>query len=95
MESAELKILGMRLGWAAVVVWFSANLLSQAIYMGLHGEPYNASAMLSSIGSWYWFFIAIELVIWTTFGGLVIHRVRERVAEGEPDSSAKPVPDGA
>jgi hypothetical protein len=93
MENAELKILGMRLGWAAVVVWFSANLLSQAIYMGFHGEPYNASAMLSFIGSWYWFFIAIELVIWTTFGGLVIQRVRERISEGE-QVSAGLAPDG-
>ena len=61
-----------------VVVWFSANLLSQAIYIGFNGEPYDANAILSGLGYWYWICIGVELAIWVTLGLLVIHKLRLR-----------------
>ncbi|MDP6906615.1 MAG: hypothetical protein QF440_04285 [Candidatus Thalassarchaeaceae archaeon] len=75
-----IKINSAKIGWAIVVIWFSANLLSQALYMGLHGTPYNASAMLSSVGVWYWGLLVLELVVWVLFGMLVVSRVRLRIA---------------
>lgn len=76
MKGEKIRVFGMRLGWAAVVVWFSANLLSQAVYIGFNGQPYNANALLSSLGGWYWAFIGIELLIWTLLSGLVVHKLR-------------------
>jgi len=64
------------LGWVAIVIWFSANLLSQAFYIGFNGEPYNANAILSNLGNWYWFFIVIELLFWVTLGLLIMHKLR-------------------
>ena len=61
-----------------VVVWFSANLLSQAIYIGFNGEPYDANAILSGLGYWYWICIGVELFIWVTLGLLVLHKLRLR-----------------
>ena len=61
-----------------VVVWFSANLLSQAIYIGFNGEPYDANAILSGLGYWYWICIGVELFIWVTLGLLVMHKLRLR-----------------
>ncbi len=61
-----------------VVVWFSANLLSQAIYIGFNGEPYDANAILSGLGYWYWICIGVELAIWVTLGLLVMHKLRLR-----------------
>ena len=61
-----------------VVVWFSANLLSQAIYIGFNGEPYDANAILSVLGYWYWICIGVELAIWVTLGLLVMHKLRLR-----------------
>lgn len=81
MGGDGLRLLGMNLGWAAVVVWFSANLLSQAVYIGFNGVPYDANAMLSGIGGWYWAFVAIELTIWVLLGTLVVQKVRVRIAE--------------
>ena len=61
-----------------VVVWFSANLLSQAIYIGFNGEPYDANAILSGLGYWCWICIGVELFIWVTLGLLVMHKLRLR-----------------
>jgi hypothetical protein len=66
----------MRLSWVAIVVWFSANLLSQAIYIGFNGEPYDANSILSGLGYWYWFCIAIELFIWGILGFLLMKKIR-------------------
>ncbi|MCS5535049.1 MAG: hypothetical protein NZ802_04270 [Candidatus Poseidoniales archaeon] len=76
MEKGRWKVLGIRLSWIIVVIWFSANLLSQAIYLGFNGEPYDANAILSGLGHWYWVCIAVELSIWITLGLLVMHKLR-------------------
>jgi len=80
MEVENLKVRGLRIGWAAVIIWFSANLLSQAVYMGLHGAPYDAVSLLQSIGAWYWVLFAIEMCVWILFGSLLFHRINEKVA---------------
>ena len=76
-----MEVLSIRLSWVAVVIWFGANLLSQAIYIGFNGEPYNANAILSSLGYWYWVCIAVELLIWGTLGFLVIRKLRIKTNE--------------
>lgn len=76
MQKERWKILGIRLSWVVVVIWFSANLLSQAIYIGFKGVPYDANAILSSLGYWYWACIAVELFIWVTLGFLIMQKLR-------------------
>ncbi len=65
----------------AVLVWFGANLLSQAIYIGFNGQPYDANAILSSLGYWYWVCIAIELFIWGTLGSLLMQKLRIKMED--------------
>jgi hypothetical protein len=55
--------------WFAVLVWFSSSLLSQSAYMAIHGLPYDAVAMLKSLGPVYYLVIALELAMW---GGLLV-----------------------
>ena len=81
METGRWKVLGVRLSWVIVVVWFSANLLSQAIYIGFNGEPYDANAILSGLGYWYWVCIAVELFIWLALGLLVMHKLQIRTED--------------
>lgn len=50
--------------WFAVVVWFSSSLLSQSAFMAVHGLPYDAVAMLKSLGPVYYLIVAIELAMW-------------------------------
>jgi len=76
LQNERWKVLGIRMSWIIVAIWFSANLLSQAIYLGFNGEPYDANAILSSLGHWYWICLAIELGIWVTFGALILQKLR-------------------
>ena len=57
---------------------YKRQLLSQAIYIGFNGEPYDANAILSGLGYWYWICIGVELFIWVTLGLLVMHKLRLR-----------------
>ena len=70
-----------RLSWAIIFIWFGANLLSQALYLGFNGEPYDANQILMSLGAWYWVCIVLELIIWLTFGSLIVQKFRVDVAE--------------
>tara|TARA_A100001037_G_scaffold100608_1_gene91645 strand:+ start:155 stop:421 length:267 start_codon:yes stop_codon:yes gene_type:complete len=73
--------LGARLSWAIIFIWFGANLLSQALYLGFNGEPYDANQILMSLGVWYWVCIVLELIIWLTFGSLIVQKFTVDVAE--------------
>ena len=86
MQKGQVEVLSIRLTWVIIAIWFGANLLSQAIYIGFNGQPYDANAILSGLGNWYWVCIAIELLIWIALGLLVIKKLRiktqdERVLE--------------
>ena len=59
-----------------VAVWFAASLLSQAFYMGIHGEPYSSMLLLEVMGPWYVLLIIIEVLVWFTLGLLVGGKVK-------------------
>lgn len=79
---------GLSLGWAIVLIWFGANILSQALYLGFNGEPYNANQILKSLGAWYWICVLIELIIWLSFGILLIQKFRLDVSKSTFSESA-------
>ena len=41
-----------------LAIWFIANLISQFVFISLHGIPYDGIAMLSSLGWIYYVVIA-------------------------------------
>ena len=40
--------------WYAVLVWFSASLLSQSLYLAFYREPYDAMVLLKTLGPIYY-----------------------------------------
>ena len=50
--------------WFAVVIWFSSSLLSQSAYMAINGLPYDAVALLETLGPWYYAVVVLELAMW-------------------------------
>ena len=50
--------------WMSIVVWFCANLLSQAVFMGKFGEPYGRELLDQGLGPMYWGLIIVELSIY-------------------------------
>ncbi|MBC8437739.1 MAG: hypothetical protein H8D82_00540 [Euryarchaeota archaeon] len=59
------------MGWNAVLVWFSANILSQAAFIGMHGIPYDGTLFISALGPWSWVLVVAEIGIWVTLASLL------------------------
>lgn len=60
--------------WMALLAWFCANLLSQSLYMGRYGLPYDAQTMLKGLGPLYIPLLVLEGLLWVAGAGWLIHR---------------------
>ena len=49
--------------WMIILIWFCANLLSQAIFVGLNDYPYGAESILNKLEDWHWALVGVELLI--------------------------------
>jgi hypothetical protein len=66
--------------WFAVTIWFCSSLLSQTAYLAIYGLPYDATAMLKSLGPVYYFVLIVELAMWGglfAMGGYKFYRSRQ------------------
>ena len=66
--------------WFAVMIWFSSSLLSQTAYLAIYGLPYDATALLKSLGPIYYFVLVLELAMWGglfAMGGYKFYRSRQ------------------
>ena len=70
--------------WFVILVWFSSSLVSQALYMGFYGMPYDALELVGGVGPIYYLLITIELVMWALLAVISISKVMNKV---KPNSS--------
>lgn len=70
--------------WYAVVVWFSASLLSQALYMALYGIPYDAVVLLKEFGPVYYLVLLIEATIWIGIGVMLVLKCVRKFSTDSP-----------
>ena len=68
-----------KLLWFVILVWFSSSLMSQALYMGFYGMPYDSIDLLGGVGPVYYLLILIELVMWALLAVLSLSKVMRRV----------------
>jgi len=82
------------IGWFAILIWFSASLLSQAAYIASTGMPYEADAMLDSMGSFAWIIIGIEAIAWfmivALIGSKAVKRHIQRISESHSQETVVP-----
>ncbi len=57
------------------IIWFGASILSQALYMGFNGRPYDSMMMIELLGPFYLLVIVIELMIWTLIGLVLVNKL--------------------
>ena len=50
--------------WMGLLVWFCANAISQAAFMGKWGTPYGHDLLDTEIGQWYWAMLLLELAFY-------------------------------
>ena len=49
---------------AILAIWFTANLISQLLFISHYGNPYDGISMLASLGPIYYAIIIAELILW-------------------------------
>lgn len=47
-----------------LAIWFTANLISQLLFISHYGNPYDGISMLASLGPIYYAIIIAELILW-------------------------------
>ena len=57
------------------IIWFGASILSQALYMGFNGRPYDSMMMIELLGPFYLLVIVIELMIWALIGLVLVNKL--------------------
>ena len=50
--------------WMSIIIWFCANIISQAVFMGKFGQPYGRELLNQELGPIYWGLIILELSIY-------------------------------
>lgn len=71
------------------IIWFGASILSQALYMGFNGRPYDSMMMIEFLGPFYLLVIVIELMIWALIGLVLVNKLLtgEIVEDNNPTTS--------
>ena len=57
---------------AILAIWFTANLISQLLFISHYGNPYDGISMLASLGPIYYAIIIAELILWMWLAGFFI-----------------------
>ncbi|MFB1038287.1 MAG: hypothetical protein QMC50_03615 [Candidatus Poseidoniaceae archaeon] len=65
--------------WYAVLIWFSSSILSQALFIGFYGAPYDAIDLLGGIGPAYIGLILIEVTMWIILAGLSVVKMARKL----------------
>ena len=61
--------------WYAVLIWFSSSILSQALFIGFYGIPYDAIDLLGGIGPAYIGLVVIEMTMWALLAVLSASKI--------------------
>ncbi|MDE0557068.1 MAG: hypothetical protein OSB30_01180 [Candidatus Poseidoniaceae archaeon] len=61
--------------WYVVLIWFSSSILSQALFIGFYGTPYDAIDLLGGIGPAYIGLVIIEMTMWVLLAGLSVTKM--------------------
>jgi|TARA_B110000240_G_scaffold43605_1_gene49085 hypothetical protein len=65
--------------WYAVLIWFSSSILSQALFIGFYGIPYDAIDLFEGIGPAYIGLIIIEMTMWVLLAGLSVVKMARKL----------------
>ena len=76
-DAQQNRIGGML--WYAVLIWFSSSILSQALFIGFYGIPYDAIDLFGDIGPAYIGLIIIEITMWILLAGLTAVKMARKL----------------
>ena len=83
------RSLSEKMNWIVISLigmWFSASIVSQALYIGFNGRPYDAMFLVSILGPWYGVILVVEIMVWLG----VAHQLVARLARQDDGQTISP-----
>ena len=75
IQSTIKKFFSRKIIFPFIYIWFAASVLSQALYIGFHGVPYDSTLMIALLGPWYLLVVIIEALVWAVLGMIVLSKM--------------------
>lgn len=70
-----------RYTWSALLIWVTANILSQLIFLAEYGEPWKAEWLIIQLGPWYWLLAVMELAVYALVLFLILRKAHAKVSQ--------------
>jgi hypothetical protein len=75
IQSTIKKFFSRKIIFPFIYIWFAASVLSQALYIGFHGVPYDSTLMIALLGPWYLLVVIIEALVWAVLGIILLSKM--------------------
>jgi hypothetical protein len=75
IQSTIKKFFSRKIMFSFIYIWFAASVLSQALYIGFHGVPYDSTLMIALLGPWYLLVIILEALVWAILGMILLSKM--------------------
>ena len=75
IQNTIKKFFSRKIIYSFIYIWFAASVLSQALYIGFHGVPYDSTLMIALLGPWYLLVVIIEALVWAVLGMIVLSKM--------------------
>ena len=75
IQNTIKKVFSKKIIYPFIFIWFAASVLSQALYIGFHGVPYDSTLMLALMGPWYLLVVTLEVLVWAILGMILLSKM--------------------
>jgi len=75
IQNTIKKFYSKKIIYSFIYIWFGASVLSQALYIGFHGVPYDSTLMIALLGPWYLLVIILEALVWAILGMIILSKI--------------------
>ena len=75
IQSTIKKFFSRKIVFSFIYIWFAASVLSQALYIGFHGVPYDSTLIIALLGPWYLLVVILEALVWAILGMILLSKM--------------------
>ena len=75
IQSTIKKFFSKKIMFSFIYIWFAASVLSQALYIGFHGVPYDSTLIIALLGPWYLLVVILEALVWAILGMILLSKM--------------------
>lgn len=75
IQNTMKKLFSRKMMYSFIFIWFAASVLSQALYIGFHGVPYDSTLIIALMGPWYLLVVILEAIVWAILGMIFLSKM--------------------